>query len=136
MRASPAGAKAFEDYYLRQVGNGMAYFQGANRQAGHGLGQVLKSLFRSAIPLVSSGAKVLGKQMLKTGLQVASDVAAGKRLKKSVNTRTREGGTQLLGQINERVRGRSPTKRKQTTKRKNALYAKRKRNTKTVDIFS
>ena len=110
-RANP---KAFEDYYLHQVGNGMRYYTGVNRQAGHGIGNIFKGLFRAAVPLLSSGAKVVGKQLLRTGLQVAGDVASGRKPKEAIKTRARAAGKQLLGQIAQRGNGRVQRKRKST----------------------
>ena len=73
----------YEDYYLNQSGNGMSVFQGARMQRGHGLGSFLSGLFRNAWPLIQTGAKAFGKQFLRTGLQIANDVADGQELKES-----------------------------------------------------
>ena len=134
-RANP---KAFEDYYLHQVGNGMRYYTGVNRQAGHGIGNIFKGLFRATVPLLSSGAKVVGKQLLRTGLQVAGDVASGRKPKEAIKMRARAAGKQLLGQIAQRGNGRVQRKRKSTaaTKQSKPLYAKRQRKVTSQDIFS
>ena len=45
-----------------QRGTGMRVFEGASFQKGHGLGSIVKGLFRMAIPLAS---KVFNKKYLK-----------------------------------------------------------------------
>lgn len=81
----------YEDYYLKQSGSGMPVFQGARMQRGHGFGSFLSGLFRSAWPLIQTGAKALGKQVLRTGLQIANDVAEGRKFKESSLSRIPEG---------------------------------------------
>jgi hypothetical protein len=44
-------------------------------QRGHGIGNILGSLWCFAILLLWSGAKSLGKETLKTGSQILSDIA-------------------------------------------------------------
>jgi len=82
---------AYEDYYLKQSGSGMPVFQGARMQRGHGLGSILSGFFRSAWPLIQTGAKAFGKQVLRTGLQIANDVAEGHKFKESSKRRIPEG---------------------------------------------
>ena len=57
-------AKAYENYYLSQVGLGMSYFVGARVQQGYGLGNLFNSIAKSVLPLVKKGPKTLGKQVL------------------------------------------------------------------------
>ena len=60
--------KAYENYYLGQAGRGLPVFYGARLQKGHGVGNLLKGLWRHATPLF----KDAGKQALKTGLSVVT----------------------------------------------------------------
>ena len=46
-------------------------------QRGYGLGGILSGLFRSALPILTRGAKTIGKQALQTGLQMANDALKG-----------------------------------------------------------
>ena len=66
-------AKAYENYYLSQVGL-LPYFAGARVQQGYGLGNLFSSIAKSVLPLVKKGAKTLGKQVLQSGVDFASDV--------------------------------------------------------------
>ena len=63
-------AKAYENYYLSQVGHGMPYFVGARVQQGYGLGNLFSSIAKSVLPLVKKGAKTLGKQVLQSGVDL------------------------------------------------------------------
>lgn len=87
----------YDDYYLHQVGHGMPFFSGTRVQRGHGLGNILSGLVRAAMPLVKSGVKALGRQGLKTGMQIAGDVFRGQKPKRAVRQRTKQAGKQLLG---------------------------------------
>lgn len=77
----------YEDYYLAQSGNGLPVFQGSRGQRGHGLGSMLSGLFRSAVPMIKRGLATFGKHALKTGLEIAGDVAEGKSFKDSARER-------------------------------------------------
>ena len=61
-------AKAYENYYLSQVGHGMPYFSGARKQQGHGLGNLFSSITKNVLPLDKNGAKAVGKQVLQSGV--------------------------------------------------------------------
>ena len=76
-------SRAYEDYYVRQVGEGLPVFVGARVQRGHGLGSLFGGLIRSAMPLIKRGALALGKGALETGLGVAGDVLSGQSIKSS-----------------------------------------------------
>ena len=86
-----ASRSLYEDYYVKQSGNGMPVFHGARMQRDHGLGSILSGLLRRAWPVIQSGAKAFGKQFLKTGLQVANDVVEGQTFKESGKKRVPEG---------------------------------------------
>jgi len=45
-------AKAYEDYYVNQAGNGMPFFAGVQHQKGYGLGGVL------APPTIRAGGRL------------------------------------------------------------------------------
>jgi hypothetical protein len=55
------------------------FFAGARTQRGHGLGNILSSLFRKIVfPFVKRNAKMFGTRALKTGMEIADDVTGGK----------------------------------------------------------
>ena len=106
-------SKAYERYYLTQVGNGGPYFSGAPFQRGYGLGSIFGSIAKSIMPLIKSGAKAVGT---KGGLGFASDVLAGKDAKQAAVDRARSAGSTLLRQAAKRKR--KPTSRVQKKRRK------------------
>ena len=97
-------SKAYQSYYLNQIGNGGPYFSGAPFQNGCGLGGIFSSLAKSIMPLIKSGAKAIGKQALKGGLGFASNVLAGKDAKEAAVERAKMAGSSLLRQAAGRKR--------------------------------
>ena len=76
-----------EVYYLRQVGRGLGhdntgigpiYSTPPYLQRGHGIGNVFGSLFRWIRSILWSGAKALGREALRTGGKILSDIAENK----------------------------------------------------------
>lgn len=110
--------EAFEDYYTGQIGNGLTYYRGGPLQKGYGIGGFFARLFRSAMPLLISGAKTVGKEALRAGTMVANDMLTGQNLKTSLKTRAQESGKMLaqkaVRKADEMVgRGQFKRKRKQ-----------------------
>ena len=89
-------AKAYGNYCLSQVDYGMPYFAGARVQQGYGLGNLFSSIAKSVLPLVKKGAKTLGKQVLQSGVDFASDVLQGKNVKQAAIDQAKAAGTNLL----------------------------------------
>lgn len=79
-----ASQHMYDTYYTQQSGQGVPVFIGYKGQKGHGLGSVLGGLFRSAVPMLKKGLSSLGKQALRTGLNIASDVAEGETIRGAV----------------------------------------------------
>ena len=102
-------AKAYENYYLSQVGHGMPYFAGARVQQGYGLGNLFSSIAKSVLPLVKKGAKTHGKQVLQSGVDFASDVLQGKNVKQAAIDQAKAASTNLL-QAAQRKRKAAPRK--------------------------
>jgi len=115
-------AKAYEAYYLNQVGHGV--YSGAPYQRGYGLGNIFSAISRPVLPLIKSSAKAVGKQVLRTGVGFASDVLAGKNAKQAAIERAKSAGTKLLNQAV------GPKKRKRPQGR-----VQKKRRKKNSDIF-
>jgi len=110
-------------------------YVGTRFQRGHGLESIFGGLFKAAVPLLKKGAKTLGREALKTGLNIAEDVVAGKNLKQAAKSRLKSTGQSLLqkaiigvGLPGERSIKRA-AKRKKPTRRQTKL-----RNT-SKDIF-
>jgi hypothetical protein len=86
-----ASQDLYEKYYLGQSGNGMPVFVGSRGQRGHGLGSMLSGLFRNAMPLIRRGLGTIGKQALKTGVEIVNDVSEGRSVKEAAKRRVGEG---------------------------------------------
>lgn len=78
----------FERYYTDQVGGGLPVYRGLERQRGYGgIGNVLGGLFKSAMPLIQSGVKYLGRKAASMGGDIVGDVIQGDNVKKAVKRR-------------------------------------------------
>ena len=109
--------KTFEDYYVSQAGKGLPFYQGISLQKGYGIGGFFAKLFRSALPFLKSGAKTVGKEVLRTGSLIANDVLSGETLSSSAKSRSKEAGKTLARKALKRAdemigHGRFKRKRK------------------------
>jgi hypothetical protein len=97
-----------EQYYLNQAGRGINSSSGIGPiyqvptfvQRGHGIGDILGSLWRFVRPLLWTGVKSLGKQTLRTGGQILTDIAnkpANVSAKDIVTAKTRDLVKKLSG---------------------------------------
>ncbi|GFV84592.1 uncharacterized protein F54H12.2 [Trichonephila clavipes] len=66
--------------------------EGKDGEVGYGIGGWFKRLFRSALPFLSRGAKSVGKEVLRTGAQIANDLLEGRNLQESAEERAKETG--------------------------------------------
>lgn len=128
--------KKIEDYYVRQTGKGLPYYQGTVLQKGYGIGGFFAKLFRSAMPFLWSGAKAVGKEALRTGTQVANDVLTGENFKTSLRARAKESGKLLakkaIHKADEMI-GRGGHKRKRKTPKR--FISRKTKKVKGRDIF-
>jgi hypothetical protein len=88
--------KAYHDYYIHQAGKRYPVFAGRRYQRGHGLGSIFGGLFKAAMPLLKKGAKTLGREVLKTGLDIAGDVVQGRNIKQAAQSRLKSTGQNLF----------------------------------------
>lgn len=77
---------------------------GTPNQRGHGIGSFLGGLFRRVLPLLKKGAKAVGKEALRTGVNVAGDVLERNiALKDAVRSRVRESGGNLKRKAEDKI---------------------------------
>ena len=118
--------KLYEDFYLNQTGRGMAAFTGARYQRGHGLGNILRSLTKFALPFLKKGAKAVGKQVMKTGMNIAQEAMLGHNVKKAAKRHLSQGLTEL---VTQRGRGRPGRRRRgppgERVKRRKIMLSRR-----------
>ena len=130
--------KSFEDYYSQQTGRGLNYYQGSAYQRGYGVGGLFRSFYRIAAPLLRSGAKALGKQILQSGVHMINDVSQGENIKIAAKRRLKEAGRHLTDKAATRIKtmigsGKRNKKRRLAKKHISTRPAKK---AKTHDIFS
>ena len=90
----------------RQIGRGIPVFRGATMQRGHGLGSLVKGLFRTATPLLKKGAIALGKEALSTGLNIMEDTLSGQTLKNATKKNVSRAGKRLMNKSLNGIRKR------------------------------
>jgi hypothetical protein len=84
-----ASRRIYSDHYA-QSGSGLPYFTGYRGQRGHGLGSFLSGLFRSALPILRRGLGFFGREALRTGAKIATDVSEGQSIADSAKRRVTE----------------------------------------------
>ena len=118
------------DYYIEQAGSGGGnIFVGRKGQRGHGgLGGLLSGLFRSALPMLKRGLATFGKHALKTGIEMAHDVAEGTSVKDSAKKRVPDAIKRFaLQQLNQTGSGLKRRGRRRQASGKRIKNKSRKR---------
>lgn len=94
----------YHHYYSNQAGTGIGVvYKGVLHQQGHGIGSFLGGLFRSVLPLISSGAKAIGKEALNAGVGILSDIVSAKPLEESVTSRFHEATSNLKRKADNKI---------------------------------
>ncbi|CAB0043051.1 unnamed protein product [Trichogramma brassicae] len=91
--------------YGRGGGGVGSIYAGSRYQRGHGgIGCFLAGLFRLVLPVLQTGVKFLGKEALRTGLNIANDVSSENiPFKESLQSRVRETGNSLKRRAEEKL---------------------------------
>jgi phage-related protein len=102
----------YEEYYARQVGDGLAVFSGRPIMDGDGLGSFLGGVLKAVSPtlknIASSAVKSIGKQ----ALNVVGDVASGKNFKTSALNGLKNVGNDVMSDVFQAVNKSSNKNRK------------------------
>ena len=100
----------YEAYYDDDIQRGgnrgggiLRVFIGSPYQRGHGIGSFLGGLFRKILPYLSRGARVVGKEALRAGLNVIEDVENNTPMKEALKTRLKESGGNLKRKAEEKI---------------------------------
>ena len=113
-------------------GGSLPVFRGARMQRGYGLGSMLKGLLRTAIPIVKSGGKFLGKKALQAGMDVVRDVANGKSLSSATTSNLKKIGREMTTRA---LRGTRKKGVKRKRAKKDTVSVPRAKRRRTSDIF-
>lgn len=129
-----------------QVGGGgprvRNVFSGSTYQRGRGVGAWLGGLARMIIPYIRSGAKVVGKEAIRTGLNVLDDVTNNNaNFKEALKSRAMESGKVLKRKATKKIvdmmkgsgiKSRNSKRRRQSKKRsvtaRNSISVRKKKN--------
>ena len=95
----------------------MPVFMGRRYQRGHGIGNVLGSLFCRMVGFLGGRGMDFLKQnrqaavsnLLKTGVNIVKDVSSGKKVKDTLKTRIPEGIKQTASQLKFQLGNQPPT---------------------------
>lgn len=98
-----ARSNIYYNYYLAQTGNGLNHFSGPVFQRGNGLGSIFKSLVRFITPVFRPVGKAIGREALRTGSKIASDLLAGRNLRDTLKSNLREAGSNLLQKASQHI---------------------------------
>ena len=124
----------YESYYNNQAREIIPVFRGSSYQRGHGFGNVFKKLFRWIVPIVKENVKPIvkrvGREAVKTAVNIASDTLEGQNLKESAQKRIIESIKNISGQSGDGVSRTKGYKRKRKKSKKVLLKKTRK-----LDIF-
>lgn len=94
----------YQNYYSHQAGSGIGIiYKGAPYQRGHGVGSFLGGLFRSVLPLLASGAKAVGKEVLNTGVGLLSDLVNTRPFDESIKTRLKTATSNLKRKADNKI---------------------------------
>lgn len=93
-------------YYQRQAQSGIGnVYVGSPYQSGHGIGSFLGGLFRYVMPIVKQGAKTVGKELLKSGVNMVNDVVMDQQpLKEAFHNRMDEAKTNLTEKAKNKLK--------------------------------
>lgn len=92
----------YEEFFNNQFG--CTNRIGRSYQNGHGgVGRLLAGLFRRVLPLLKKGAQTFGKEALRTGVNIMSDVATQNTpIREAFRKRVRESGNKLKRKAEEK----------------------------------
>lgn len=133
----------FDSYYKSQALEKIPVFKGALYQKGYGFGDVFKRFFKWIVPVIKKHAapvvSTVGKEALKSGINIANDALDGKDFVESSKQRIKES----LNNISDQYGNGKKTKRlvkgyKFVGKKLNKAYSKKKRKigvNRKLDIF-
>ena len=102
----PANHKFYEQYYVDQAeqkSGSLPAFLGACFQRGYGLDSIFKGLLRWAMRHLKQGAKVIGKKLYKSFINVAQDVLDGDILKTAVSKRPKQAIGNMTSQKSQQA---------------------------------
>lgn len=97
--------RSLTEYYTQQAGGGgIPVFAGSRYQRGGGIGSFLSSIGKRVLPFVMKGLKTVGKEALRSGINVATDALEGKDISESIRERATESRDVLKSKAARKLR--------------------------------
>ena len=101
----------YDDFFTVQVGRGgggrgvgRVYIGSAYQRIHGGIGSFLAGMFRRVLPLLTCGAKAVGKEALRAGMNIMTDVASsGTPVGESFKNRVKESGKNSKRKAKEKI---------------------------------
>ena len=128
---------SYENYYTDQARKNTPVFRGSSYQKGYGFGDVFKRFFKWIVPIVRENAKPIvkrvGREALKTAVNIANDTIGGDSIKESAKKRITESLSNITSQSgNGMVKNNKKVyKRKRSLSKNKSLGIKKRK----LDIF-
>lgn len=121
----------YTEYYLTQAGSGFGgVYTSGLYQKGHGIGSFLGGLFRCVFALLKSGSSALGSELLKSGVNIISDIGKNETVESTIKKRGKETINNLSKLVIDKMFG-SGYKPEATRKRSHsAVYSGRENTSK------
>ena len=129
---NPLGNPYIHYYLDQQHGSDMPVFRGSSwqrgyGQTGYGLGGLFCSLGKIAKPMIKSGTKALRNIALTSGINLLSDVLAGKSVKQAAKAHALEGANAAKMQAIQRAQSYAQTGQGRRSSRRSAKKRKESR---------
>ena len=98
--------ESYKDHYLSQIGSGMPVYSGATMQRGYGVGNILRGLFKVAVPLMKS----VGRSALRRGAPILKEVGK-KVIKHGLDEMTSSKRPKIMRIVGDTLRAATSTKK-------------------------
>ena len=137
----------YKKYYMDQAGEEYNVYRGVVRQRGYGLGGIFKTMYRyimplfkaHALPVLKSGAKLVGTEAIRAASNIATDAIRGDNLKNVVKHHATNAVQNISDKAITKLQTGSGKKNKLINKRKNPFNNSHKKSFKKVkkvkDVF-
>ena len=127
-------------YYANQSGGGdvgSVYRASFRVQRGHGIGSFFRGLFRFVKPLLYSGAKAVGREALKTGSNIITDIL-NKEPEQPITKIFKNRFGEAKGNLQQKIENMtgSVLRLKRKRKSKKAQSQSKRQKVKVQDIFT
>ena len=99
-----------------KVPNHQPVFIGTSYQRGHGLGSLFKGLLRFVVPIAKSAGKSVGREALKAGVGVASDLLDGQNAEVAVRKRANTAAKHLVSKAAKKLQKGGTIRRRPSRK--------------------